>query len=201
LLFLASTNFFQKKTNSNITGDKKMRIYEQNEIEIAAQWEEISKLKEWEQNPRNNQNAIEAVAKSIKRFGFASPIIARKADNVIIAGHTRYKAALKLKLEKVPVRYLDIDPADAKLLALADNKIGEIADWNDDLLKSILEDLKNDEIDLNDIGFSQQELDNLLNENTNEEYIAPDNNELDLNDFDSFENKCPRCNFEWNENE
>lgn len=178
-----------------------MRIYEQNEIEIAAQWEDISKLKEWEQNPRNNQNAIEAVAKSIKRFGFASPIIARKADNVIIAGHTRYKAALKLKLEKVPVRYLDIDPADAKLLALADNKIGEIAYWNDDLLKSILEDLKNDEIDLNDIGFSQQELDNLLNENTNEEYIPPDNNELDLNDFDSFEHKCPRCNFEWNENE
>lgn len=141
------------------------------ENEIAASWEDISELKEWDQNPRNNQNAIQKVADSIKRFGFASPIIARKADGMIIAGHTRYKAAQYLKLTKVPVRFMDLDPADSKLLALADNKIGEIAEWNDDLLKSILQDLKDDEIDLSNIGFSDDELNKILNDNQIDENI------------------------------
>ena len=89
--------------------------------ETAAIWAPLEALKEWDKNPRNNEEAIDKVATSIKRFGFASPIIARKEDGMIIAGHTRFKAAKKLGLEKIPVRYLDLDPADAKLLAIADN--------------------------------------------------------------------------------
>ena len=80
--------------------------------EIAAEWVSIDKLKKWKENPRDNTAAIPKVKDSIKRFGFASPIIARKADGTIIAGHTRFEAAKLLKLEKVPVRFMDLDPAD-----------------------------------------------------------------------------------------
>ncbi|MEC7552092.1 MAG: DNA methyltransferase, partial [Pseudomonadota bacterium] len=75
----------------------------------------------------------------IKRFGFGAPIIARKEDGEIIAGHTRLEAAKHLRLKEVPVRYLDLDPVDAHLLALADNKLGEVAEWDDLKLKDIFE--------------------------------------------------------------
>ena len=106
--------------------------------ESAAIWVETDSIKPWKDNPRENAQAVEQVAESIKRFGFASPIIARKETREIIAGHTRFKAAKTLNLEKIPVRFLDLDPADSKLLALADNRIGEIADWNDDMLSDVL---------------------------------------------------------------
>ena len=107
--------------------------------ESAAIWEDIDALIPWGDNPRINDHAVENVANSIKRFGFASPIVARLADKMVIAGHTRLKAARSLGLDRVPVRYLDIDPADAKMLALADNKIGEIADWDHSELDKIIE--------------------------------------------------------------
>ena len=163
------------------------------EKEASAIWEDISALKEWEENPRHNSEAIEHVAKSIKRFGFGAPIIARKADGMIIAGHTRFQAALKLKLEKVPVRYLDLDPADAKLLAIADNKVGEIATWNDDLLRITLSELKDK--GLEGVGFSDDELNDLFAEAPG--YEPPESKELDMSAFTDFEHKCPRCGFEW----
>ena len=106
--------------------------------EPAAEWVDVKSLLPWVDNPRKNDHAVQKVADSIKRFGFSSPIIARKENGEIIAGHTRLKAALLLGLDRVPVRYLDLDPADAHLLALADNKLGEIADWDDALVAEVL---------------------------------------------------------------
>jgi hypothetical protein len=106
--------------------------------EAAAVWVAISALKPWAENPRDNSAAIADVAKSIERWGFGAPIIARKADGEVIAGHTRLEAAKVLGLARVPVRYLDLDPAEAHLLALADNKLGEVADWKDVDLAAIL---------------------------------------------------------------
>lgn len=122
----------------------------------------IEDLKEWDNNPRNNDHAVDEVAKSIKRFGFASPIIARKEDNMVIAGHTRLAAARSLGLDTVPVRFVDLDPTEAQLLALADNKIGEIAEWDQDLLSEVLTDLKDE--DLSGLGFSDAELEELIEE-------------------------------------
>ena len=122
----------------------------------------IEDLKEWENNPRHNDHAVAEVAKSIKRFGFASPIIARQEDNMVIAGHTRLAAARSLGLDTVPVRFVDLDPTEAQLLALADNKIGELADWDQDLLSEVLTDLKDE--DLSGIGFSDAELKELIEE-------------------------------------
>ena len=130
--------------------------------EKAAIWEDINVLVPWSDNPRHNQSAIQSVADSIKRFGFASPIIAREADKMIIAGHTRLEAAKLLNLDRVPVRYLDLDPADAKMLALADNKIGEIADWDEAALEKIIDELSLSADDMVDLGWSQKDLESLF---------------------------------------
>jgi ParB-like chromosome segregation protein Spo0J len=129
----------------------------------AARWVPISVLKPWANNPRNNDGRpVEAVAESISRFGFASPLLARLANGEIIAGHTRLKAAKLLGLKKVPVRYLDITEEEAHLLALADNKIGELADWKNDILAGILAELDAD--DLAVAGFDDDDLGSLLEE-------------------------------------
>ena len=90
----------------------------------------LTELKEYENNPRNNDGAVEAVAESIKQFGFKVPIVI-DADGVIIAGHTRKKAALKLGLDKVPCIIADdLSPEQIKAFRLADNKTGELAGWD-----------------------------------------------------------------------
>jgi len=122
--------------------------------EAAAVYVDPATLTPWSQNPRNNEEAIAKVARSIQRFGFASPIVARTADGRIIAGHTRHAAAMSLGLRDVPVRFLDIDEQKASALALADNRLGEIAEWNDDGLATILAELEKGGVDLEDIGWS-----------------------------------------------
>lgn len=104
----------------------------------AAEWVEIGAVKPWGKNPRKNDEASKRVADSIRRFGFGAPIVARKADGEIIAGHTRYKAAKLLGLKRVPVRYLDVSENDAHLLALADNKLGELAEWDEEAVGELL---------------------------------------------------------------
>lgn len=134
--------------------------------EAAAVWVTLDALEPWKDNPRHNAAAVDEVVGSIRRFGFGAPIIARKADGMIIAGHTRYEAAKKLGLERVPVRYLDLDPADARLLALADNKLGEIAEWDDARLSAVLVELRDVfEVPLDvleESGFSKEEVASLL---------------------------------------
>lgn len=130
----------------------------------AAVYLNPNELKEWDKNPRFNDGAVHQVAESIKKFGFATPIVARKEDLRIISGHTRLKAAKSLNLKEVPVRLLDVTDEQADALALADNRLGEIAAWDDGLLAEVLEDLKENEFDIDVLGFSQQELDQLIGE-------------------------------------
>jgi ParB-like chromosome segregation protein Spo0J len=125
--------------------------------ESIGEFVDIESLTPWEDNPRVNEHAIEAVVRSIKRFGFGAPIIARKEDGEIIAGHTRYEAAKRLGLKQVPVRFLNLDPVDAHLLGIADNKIGEKADWAR-TLSNVMKELKSCGGDLDDLGFSDIEL-------------------------------------------
>ena len=133
--------------------------------EAAAVWVDIADLKPWASNPRDNSKAIAEVAKSIRRFGWGSPSVANKRDGEIIAGHTRFAAAQRLKLDKVPVRWLDLDPADAHALALADNKVGEVATWDDATLRQVLQELQDADASLlADTGFSDEELAALMGE-------------------------------------
>lgn len=133
----------------------------QPDAEAAAVWVDRSSLTPWADNPRDNDEAVAKVAASIRRFGFGSPIIARTADSMVIAGHTRLKAAESLGIDRVPVRFLDLDPTDSRLLALVDNKAGEIADWNDDGLRAVLEALAAEDADLDALlegGFTEDDL-------------------------------------------
>ena len=111
---------------------------------------EISKIIPYENNPRNNDEAVDKVANSIKEFGFKQPIVLDK-DNVIVIGHTRLKASEQLGLEKVPCLYADdLTDDQIKALRLADNKTSEFATW--DFEKLDLE-IDNIELDLEPFGF------------------------------------------------
>jgi len=108
-------------------------------------------VKPYENNPRINDGAVEATANSIKEFGWQQPIVVDK-NGVIIVGHTRLKAAKKLKLKQVPVIVAEnLTDEQAKAYRLADNKTGELADWDVDMLDDELNDILN--IDMVDFGF------------------------------------------------
>lgn len=142
-----------------------------------------SELIPYENNPRNNDGAVDAVAKSIQEFGFRSPIIVDK-NKVIIAGHTRLKASLKLGLKEVPVIVADdLTEEQAKALRLVDNKTNELASWDLEKLKVEIDDV---DISLGDFGFTESpEIDWETSEDISEDnYHEPDKVLL----------QCPACN-------
>ena len=102
---------------------------------------QLDELKPYENNPRRNDRAVEAVAKSIEQFGFKVPIVV-DADKVIVCGHTRFKAAQKLKLKSVPCIVADdLSPAQVQAFRLADNKTAELATWDFEKLTTELNSL------------------------------------------------------------
>jgi len=118
-------------------------------------------LKPWEGNPRLNDCAIDAVAKSISEFGFNVPILCDR-DFTIVAGHTRWKAAKRLGLSTVPVITLDLTDTQRRAFAIADNKTAEIAGWDFAGLQEVLERLRSEDVDLSSLGYSDAELQALL---------------------------------------
>ncbi len=101
----------------------------------------IEDITPYEKNPRKNDSAVDAVAASIREFGWQQPIVV-DVDGVIIAGHTRYKAAKKLHLKEVPVVVADnLTDEQVRAYRLADNKSGELAEWNFPLLEEELASL------------------------------------------------------------
>ena len=116
----------------------------------------IDEITPYASNPRNNDEAVGAVANSIKEFGWQQPIVVDK-DMIIIAGHTRYKAAKKLGVAEVPVVIADkLTPEQVKAYRLADNRSAELADWDNDLLDKELKDIL--DIDMTDFGFDDGEI-------------------------------------------
>ncbi|MEX0718370.1 MAG: DNA methyltransferase [Planctomycetaceae bacterium] len=137
------------------------------------QWK-LADVQPYPGNPRINDSAVDAVARSIQEFGFRQPIVVDEAG-VIIVGHTRYKAAQKLGLEKVPVHVArGLTPAQVKAYRLADNRTAEIAEWNYELLPIELADLKELDFDLDLLGFSQDDLAKLLDPGVQEGLTNPD---------------------------
>lgn len=117
------------------------------------QMKSVDELIPYVNNPRQNDDAVDAVASSIKNFGFKVPIVV-DGGNEIVNGHTRLKAAKKLGLDEVPVIVADdLTPEQIKAFRLADNKVGEIAEWDDSMLLSELEELAELEFDMTQFGF------------------------------------------------
>ena len=128
----------------------------------------IEDIKPYEQNPRINDQAVDAVAASLKEFGWRQPIVV-DGDGVIIVGHTRWKAAKKLGQTKVPVHVAkDLSPEQIKAYRIADNKTGDLAEWDMELLPIELNQLRDLGFDMDLVGFSDSELAGLLNPVVNE---------------------------------
>ncbi len=119
----------------------------------------IDAVHEYDRNPRTiSDAAIDAVAKSIQAFGFKIPILV-DGEGIIIAGHTRLRAARKLGLKEVPtIRADDLTPDQVKALRIADNKVASLTSWDMELLPIELADLKGVDFDLAVLGFSAEDL-------------------------------------------
>jgi len=127
-------------------------------IEMRA----LDSIQPYENNPRINDSAVEAVMASIREFGFRQPIVLDE-QGVMIVGHTRFKAAQRLGLEQLPVHVaIGLTPAQIKAYRLADNQTATIAEWDYNLLPLELTDLQSLDFDLGLLGFSEDELDKLL---------------------------------------
>ena len=145
----------------------------------------LADLKPYEKNPRRNDSAVDAVAKSIKEFGWKQPVVI-DSDNVIVCGHTRFKAAQKLGLEKVPCIVADdLTPEQIKAFRLVDNKTAELAGWDFEKLDAELAGLDGLTFDMKDFGFADSpHIDfEQINELTEESYKEPKQKQL----------TCPKC--------
>lgn len=110
--------------------------------EMNIQWMDIDEIKPYERNPRLNNLAVDKVADSLKEYGWKQPIVVDK-NNVIIAGHTRYKAAKQLGIDKVPVIIAkDLTQKQVRGYRIADNKTSDFSIWDNKLLLDELEDLE-----------------------------------------------------------
>ncbi len=118
----------------------------------------LAEVRPYEKNPRDNEAAVDAVAQSIRQFGFRQPIVV-DGDGVIVCGHTRWKAAQKLGLEKVPVHVArDLTPEQIRAYRIADNKTNELATWDMELLPLEIAELRDAGIDWSLLGFDADDL-------------------------------------------
>ncbi len=128
----------------------------------------------YEKNPRDNRLAIDDVVRSIEEYGFTNPILVNE-EKVILAGHTRREAAILAGIEKVPYIVIDgLTEAQQRAYRLADNKLSELALWDEDLLKEELKDLLDEDYDLSLTGFSDVDLTDLLKDEDDLEDIEPE---------------------------
>jgi ParB-like chromosome segregation protein Spo0J len=163
---------------------------------VAATWEPIDSVTPWAGNPRVNSGAVARIAASIIRWGWGAPLVARAANRELAAGHTRHKAARKLRAMYraapdtdrgdgitpksawhvdairtatdgvVPVRFLELSESEAHAYALADNKLGEISAWDPEALVREMGAFDLDTVAT--MGWTQDDLQKLLGD------LAPD---------------------------
>jgi DNA modification methylase len=134
----------------------------------------LSDIKPYDQNPRQNDDAVDAVARSLQEFGVRQPLVVDE-EGVIVVGHTRYKAAVKLGLETVPVHVArGLTPAQVRAYRIADNKTSDLATWDYQLLPLELSELQLLDFDMDLLGFSTDELALLLDPGLKDGLTDPD---------------------------
>lgn len=157
----------------------------------------IDDIKPYDNNPRDNDNAVESTANSIKEFGWQQPIVVDK-DMVIIVGHTRYKAAKKIGYKEVPVVVAsNLNKEQVRAYRLADNKTGELANWVYGDLMSEIQEIQ--DLDLTDFGFNDSDLD--ISDKWEDNASLDDYEEPDTSNFEPKKCICPKCGYLGNEEE
>lgn len=127
-------------------------------MELEIEYRNIDELKDYEFNPRDNHDAIQYVANSIRQFGFTNPIVIDK-DDVIIIGHTRKAGAKLIGMTRVPtIKVEHLSDEQVKAFRIVDNKVGEIATWNYELLAREIQALGSS-IDMIELGFAAEQID------------------------------------------
>lgn len=150
----------------------------------------------WSGNPKRiGEEAVAKLAKAIESIGWGAPILARRSDRRIVAGHRRQRAALvlaergELPGDTVPVRWIDVDDERATAMALADQRHAEDSEWDEDALSALLEELAPDTAEL--LGWEAKELDRLVITRID----PPELNESIADDVEYIE--CPECKHKW----
>lgn len=161
-------------------------------------YKKIDELKPYAKNPRKNDDAVEYVANSIKEFGFTVPVVIDK-KNVIVAGHTRYKAAKRLGIEDIPcIIASDLSAKQIKAYRLVDNKTQELSSWD---YSKLIEELTGliDDIDMTKFAFAPVGQDEEDGPEATQD--LDEGEELDLADFsdETFNCTCPCCGFKFND--
>ena len=128
--------------------------------ELTIKYQDTDKIIPYEDNPRDNEDGVAELVKSIKAYGFNNPIIVDE-NNIIINGHTRLKASVELGLEQVPTIVLtNLSDSQKTAYRIADNKLGELSEWDSDLLLQEFEKLQAEGEEI--IGFTEFEVQELL---------------------------------------
>ncbi|MCC7169758.1 MAG: DNA modification methylase, partial [Planctomycetes bacterium] len=127
---------------------------------LSVEWVALDRLHPNPSNPRLNDAAVEHVAASLRRFGFQQPLVAQRSG-VIVAGHTRYKAAKSLGMAEVPVAWFEGSETEAAAYGIADNRTHEYASWDEPALAKLLQGLRAEDA-LEGVGFTSEELDDLM---------------------------------------
>lgn len=172
---------------------------------MKIQFLDPNELKPYHLNPRINDHAVDDVARSIKENGFNQPIVVDQ-NKTICVGETRWKASVKLGLDKVPVYVKDMSEKEFIAYNIADNKVGEKSIWEEDKLKENLSILIDFDYNLGLLGFNDRELEQLLNLNMNKALENADeieanlsigsekNKEINISDMKSeLHIECPKC--------
>lgn len=138
---------------------RRRRAVDRGPVEIRITQRRLSQITPYAGNPRQNAEAVQSVANSIRQFGFIVPIVVN-AEGVIAAGHTRYEAARYLGMEQVPVVVADhLTPQQLDAFRLIDNKVSELAKWDLDMLSAEITALQNSGIEFTNYGWTQEEVD------------------------------------------
>ncbi len=138
---------------------RRRRAVDRGPVKVGIEYRTLDEITPYENNPRQNEDAVQSVANSIRQFGFVVPIVVN-ADGVIAAGHTRYEAAKMMGLEEVPVVVAShLTPEQLNAFRLIDNKVSELAKWDLDMLSAEITALQNSGIEFTNYGWSQEEID------------------------------------------
>lgn len=160
----------------------------------------VESIRPYENNPRNNEPAIDKCANSIREFGWRQPIVV-DADGVIVCGHTRYYAAQKLGLATVPVHVArDLSPEKIAAYRLADNKVAELATWDEEKLDAELAKLGEalPDLDMGAFGFEVKSPPPGSDSNTTGGVEKkPPEEFAEYGEDIPTANKCPKCGYEW----
>jgi DNA modification methylase len=155
----------------------------------AAYWQPISSLQKWRKNPRRNDAAIPRVARSIRQYGFVAPVVVWQSRGRLVAGHTRISALESILAKEpsfvprdapgvglVPVRFHEFtDEAEAAAYAIADNKLSEIAEWDEQMLGEVMQEIRAlDDKLLRETGFDGDEIDRLIREAGGADLVGED---------------------------